>query len=578
MSKNKNKVKQPVVKAIVPEPDHSFRNKAALGALLVLTLLLFGRSVNYEFVNWDDFDYITNNPLIRDFSFGGFKNIFSTPVLGMYNPLPFVVYSIEYKLWGLDPKFFHLFNIIFHLLATVAIYRFIFDLTKRFETAIIVAILFAIHPMHVGVVLWASQTKTSLFLIFYFIGLRKYLSYLSSGFKIKYLVYASLLFVIACLAKPSAVTFAPMLFLLDYYKSRKIDKRLFLEKIPFVLIAAAFSVLTLLTHSDEGDSIFEMSRSYSLFNNILVSNYSLAFYIEKLFLPLDLQTIYSYPDDGILPLRYYLALPIIPLILWLVYKAGSFRKEMIFGLLFFLIAISVLLRIVPSGFFGMANRYTYLSFTGPFFIIGQFYVYIKENKFSWSPKVRRYLPLGMGVLFVFFFARSNSRVPVWENSTVLFTNIIESQPRFALAYSQRSLARIEKGDYAGGMADISKVIELEPNNAEAYINRAEFKCDLKDYESALADIEHAIRIRPGFVPAYNNRGKIRLEHKKYREAYDDFSKAIALDPECTLCYFNRALVEVQMNNMPGAISDWKVAEKLGMPEATKFLRQYTASR
>lgn len=558
-----------------PTEPYRWRNTILLALISLYVLILFAPGVNYEFTNWDDPDYIISNPLIRDFSFEGIKNIMTTPVLGMYNPVPFLVYAFTYHFWELDPKPYHWVNIIFHILATIVLFKFIFQLTKRYEVASLVAILFAIHPLHASVVLWVSQTKTSLFLIFYFFGLTNYLLYIQNKYTIRYLVYALLLFLLAVLSKPSAVTFAPMLFLLDYYLSRKMDKRLFLEKIPFFLVAVGFGLLTLLTHSDEGDSIFEVGKNYSLLNNLLVSNYAVVFYLEKLFYPINLSTIYGYPDDApIMPLKYYLALPVIPLIFWLVYKSGKFRKELVFGLGFFVIAISVLLRIVPSGFFGMANRYTYLSYTGLFFIMGQFLVYVLDNKFSYANRIKNIVLVVLVVFLGICTWRTTIRVKVWENSLTLFNDVIAKQPDLAMAYNQRAAARNQIGDNQGALEDFARAIELDSNYAAAYNNRGAIRDLLKDYDGALDDYNIAISLSPLYADAYGNRGTVKVRLERYEEALADFNTAIGMNNNKGMTYYNRAISKIYLGDTLSALKDWRKAKALGVEQSTQYLIYY----
>ena len=539
-----------------------------LGSILIFTFLIFSDTLHYQFVNWDDPFYVLNNLEIKNFSFEGFKKIFTTPIIGMYNPITFVVYAFEYKFWGLNPKTFHLFNLLFHLIATVTVFNFIYNLSKRYETATIVALLFAIHPMHISAVTWISQTKTSLYLIFYFLALNYYLKYIKDNYKIKYLVYISILFILSCLSKPSAVTLAPIMLLLDYYLSRKIDKRLILEKIPFFAIALFFGILTLMTHGEAEDSIFEVSQNYSLFNNILVSNYSIVFYINKLFFPFNLCTIYPYPETTpYLPLKYYFSLPIIPIILFLIYKAGNFRKEMIFGLLFFAIAISVLIRFVPSGFFRAANRYTYLSYTGLFYIIGQFYVYIIDNKFPFARKLKTYVIALLAILVILCSVLTVYRIPVWENSITLFTDIIKKKPKLALAYNNRAIAKKDIGDNQGAIDDFTKAVEIDPTYFPGYNNRGEIKRLLNDEDGALIDYNKAIDINPKYVEAYNNRGIIYFNKGKLVEALTDYNTAIILNPKNGASFHNRGLIRLMQKDTLNALTDFEMAAKLGIEQS-----------
>ena len=518
-----------------------WRKNIPLAFVIILTIVLFLDSLNHNFVIWDDPEYVVNNHLIKTHSFEGLQKIFSTSIIGMYNPLPFLIYSLIHRFFGLDPQVFHFFNLVFHIIATILAYRFTFTLTKRHETASIVALLFAIHPMHVSVVAWVSQTKTSLCVIFYFSALINYISYVRDNYRIKYLVYVALFFVLAVISKPSAVTIAPMLFLLDYYLSRDLNKKIFIEKIPFFTIALFFGILTLLTHT--GDSIFEVDHNYSFINNLLIANYSIVFYINKLIVPLNLSAIYPYPENStFLPLKYYLSIPVIPTLLFLIYKSGKFRKEIIFGLLFFIIAISVLIRIVPSGFFRAANRYTYLSYTGLFFIIAQYITYVIDNRFSYASKIRTPVIAFLFILIVFYSYRTTIRVDTWGNTIVLFDDVIQKNPRVPVAYNNRGFAKMLSGDTAG----------------------------------ALADYEEALAIDPTFVDAYLNRGGLHLNVGNVDSALEDYSKAIEINPDCGPAFFNRGLIKISQEDIPGAMEDLIKADYLGVKQAQEKI-QYLSS-
>jgi protein O-mannosyl-transferase len=560
-----------------PALSDKWRNNIIIGLIITFTFIVFCKALGFQFVLWDDNFYVQDNLLIRDISIGGLKKILTSPVIGMYNPLTFILYALIYKFWGLAPGAFHFFNIFFHLVAIITIYKFIFRLTKRYETATIVALFFAIHPMHVGVVTWVSELKTSLYLVFYFWALINYLKYIQNNYKAKYIVYTALLFILSALSKPSAITLAPMLFLLDYYLSRKIDKRLFLEKIPFFLVAIFFGILTLYTHSDIGDTIFDVKTDYSLINNILISNYSIVFYFNKLFAPFDLCTIYPYPaNDTFLPLKYYLSIPVIPLLLWIVYKARKFRKELIFGLLFFIIAISVLVKIVPTGFFMVANRYTYLSYTGLFFIIGQFFTYVLDHRFSYSEKIKTYLFIFLSALVILYTYQTAQRVKVWENSITLFDDIIQKKPALPIAYHNRALARQQRGDAAGAVADLENAVRYDPKYASAYNLLGEIKEALNNEDEALINYNKALAVDPEFALAYNNRGIIMSKRNKFKEAVLDFNMALKLDPGHGPAFHNRGLAKLSLGDTVGAIEDWKRSAALQNKESLRLIEIFAA--
>lgn len=518
------------------------RNTLILVGIIMFTFLLFAKSIYYNFIGFDDPEYIVNNGLIRNLSINGLKDIFTTPVIGMYNPLTFVVYAIEYKLFGLSPSGYHFFNLLFHLIAVVLVFKFIYKLTGRYETASVVAILFAVHPMHVSVVTWLSQLKTSLCVVFYFSALISYLKYLQNGYKNKQLLFVNLFFVLALLSKPSAVTIPLMLFLIDYYFSRKINKQMIFEKTPLLIFSLGMGFLTLYTHAE--DSIFSINKEYSLINNLLIANYSVVFYLEKIIFPFNLSAIYPYPESTIyLPLKYYLALPVIPLLFYLIIKTGAFRKELIFGLLFFIISISVVIRIVPAGFFSAANRYSYLSYTGLFFIIGQFITYTLDYKFSFSATVRKYVISGFFTLLAVFSLLTAIRISVWEDSISLFSDVISKYPKVPVAYSNRGYAKALLGDYHAAWVDLNTAIELDSMSIQAYLNRA-------ITETALG---------------------------KYDESKADLQKVIEMDPKCGAAYYDRGILKVALGDTLGAIEDYKKAQSLGLKEAKRQMELLQAN-
>lgn len=495
-------------------------------SIVIITFILFSKSSKFFFVTWDDPQYIINNDIIKNFSFNGIVNIFTHPVLGMYNPITILLYSLVYKFFGLNPNAYHLLNLSLHVFASLMSFFFIYKLTKRFETAGIVAVLFALHPMHASVALWISQTKTSLCAIFFFAALINYLKYLKDKYNAKYYIYVIAFFVLALLSKPNAVTLAPLLFLLDYYLTREIDKRMFLEKIPMFVLAICFGVLTVLTHAMEGDSIFNINQGYSFLNNILIANYSVVFYLEKLFLPLNLSAIYPYPENSlILPLKYYFSILAFPTIILIVYKARSFRKELIFGLLFFIITISVLLRIVPSGAFMASNQYSYISYTGFFFIAGQFISYMLDNKFKYLGRYKVELVVSLFLVIAFFTYRTSVRITRWENSITLFDDVISKYPKLMDAYTNRGFAKEQMGDKNGAYVDYNTAIDLNPNALQTLFNRALLEINMEKDDEAIDDFTKIIELKPDYGYAYLYRGIINEKRNQTKQALDDFETA-----------------------------------------------------
>ena len=150
--------------------------------ILVITLITYSGSINNDFVwNWDDNEYIIENPVIKDISLNSLFTHFKIYQLGNYHPLTTISYAIEYKLFGENPLPYHINNITLHLINSLLVFIFIKKLTGKNEMAAIVSLLFAIHPLHTESVAWISERKDLLFTVFYLASLIFYMKYLKES-------------------------------------------------------------------------------------------------------------------------------------------------------------------------------------------------------------------------------------------------------------------------------------------------------------------------------------------------------------------------------------------------------------
>jgi len=545
-----------------------------IGSLLLVTSIIFSECLKFKFINYDDPQYITGNALIRDLSFDGIVKLFTTPIIGMYNPLPFLVYAFEYSIWGYNPKYFHLVNLMFHLIAIITVYAFTRRLSGDKIVAIIVAFFFALHPMHISVVVWASQLKTSMYLIFYFLSLIIYLDFKDRNKTANSTRFIFWFYLCALLSKPSAVTLPLVMLLVDWYKDGKLNKNHFIEKTSLFILAGFFAIVTLLTHKNFGDNIFEVQKHYSFINQLLIANYSIVFYIEKFFLPINLSSIYPYPEVNVfLPLKYYLAIPVIPILIFLIIKGGSFKKEILFGILFFIIALTPLLRLVPSGDFAYANRYSYLSYTGPIYVLAMFILYLRENRIK---KLYKWRGLIYGVLLsfsIFCVWNTINRIKVWESTISLFTDIISKYPTYYKAYNQRGMSLVAAGDYVKSLKDLTTSIGLNPKHADTYNDRALIYMEIGKFADAKRDLLMAVQLDSNSFQAWNNLAKCELSENNVEVALEYLSKSIKSNDAYKEAYLNRAMVRLFLGDSVGAFKDAVAARDLGFKEAKKFINE-----
>lgn len=577
-------------------------------AVLVFTAFLYIRALDNGFTFIDDDYYILKNYYLRDFSLQGVKAIFTHFYSYNYHPLTSLTNLVEYRLFGLNPMPYHLFNVMLHLLNVWLVYKVTEQLSGKSITAMVVCILFAVHPMHVESVVWAAERKDVLYTAFYLASILLYQRYTTSGFRAKYYVYALLLFIGSLLSKSAAVTLPVLLIAIDVYKGRTINAKAMLDKVPFLLLAVLFGVLAILSQN-AGGAISDIAAFYNPITRIFLFTSGLAAYFIHAVLPFGFSAIHYFPDlhGGSLPWYYYLSLPFLAGLAWVVARNSPYRREAIFGVLFFLITISVMLQIITVGAAIYSERYTYVSYIGLFYIVGQ---YIADK---WESRSANMVISVFSAFVLLFSIQSWARIPVWKNSDVLFADItdknpnnwrnsmvyyywglskmndgmaleaidrytkaIQLKPGMANAYLNRGYAYNAMGDVKSAIVDYTKTIALDAKKSEAYNSRGWARYETGDKTGAIADLTAAISLDPKYTDAYNNRGWVYYDAGDNAKAIADYTMAIQLSPSFTKPYYNRAAIRIKAGEFQEAIKDYNTLIKLNQEDATAYLSRGVA--
>ena len=215
--------------------------------LCLILLIVFGAflpSLKNGFVNWDDDCYVLNSSSISSsISASNLKSIFTSFSVGHYQPLTILSYAFDYQLFKLNPYYYHLTNLILHLLNSLLVFYLIYLLSGNIGVSFITAILFGIHPLHVESVAWISERKDVLYSFFFLLSCIIYLYYLTKERNSKYYLLSLFLFLCSLLSKSMAVTLPLLLLLMDYYLKRKPNKELLLDKIPYFFLTAISCII-----------------------------------------------------------------------------------------------------------------------------------------------------------------------------------------------------------------------------------------------------------------------------------------------------------------------------------------------
>jgi len=590
-------------------------------AVAIITWLFFNTCLHNQFTNWDDPGYVKENPVIKDLSSQGIKNIFSLPVMGNYHPFTILSYAIEYNLFGLDPWIYHFDNLLLHVMVTLLVYFFVNQLTRQRLAAFITALLFGLHPMHVESVAWIAGRKDMMYSIFYIAALITYVNYIRNlnGKKTTWYVLTVLFFIFSLLGKPVAVALPVTLLLLDYFEKRKMNFQLLVEKIPLFLIAVGFGIKSVIEQHSIG-ALETKSTGFNFPERIALGCYALITYLWKAIIPAGLSCMYPYPQkpNGQLPLTFYVYPIAVLALVFIIWKFARKNRVVLFGSLFFLVNIALLLQFIPVGGAILADRYTYIPYLGLFIIAGWY-----ASEYAGKKITYRFAPLTMLIAYSLLLGIiSNQRCKVWYDTVSLWNDEIEKHPDYPEAYNNLGFFYFDKLNVTGNVTErkvyydsayllLNKAVALKPDFAKALVSIGELQRiggKLEEaktyYYKALAINEQqgnanaylslgityamsnaldsagkyfrlAIQTQHQYPQAHNSYGNYFAMTGKADSAIKEYSLAIQQNPDMFDAYFNRARLLQQLNRCNEAMNDFQRAIQI-MPERadTYYARSY----
>lgn len=491
---------------------------AAAGLLAMAPALFNG------FVDWDDMQYVVQNPALR----GGWLEALKF-YSGFYHPLTTLSYKLDLALFGLSPAGFHAVNLLLYAAVCGLVCRLFTALGASSLSAALGALLFAVHPLHAEAAAWVSGRKELLWGLFALLSLLSYLRYLDEGGG-KKLARSFAWFLAALLAKPSAAVLPLLLLLLDLYRGRGTGRAVLLEKLAFVLPAAA---LALLSWSLSGSVLAAASpempaeagrAAFSAAEAAAAALHALLFYFGKFLAPLELSPLYpalALPVHG----YWYLAgaAALLCALSWRVCRRGPglFRDRAVLGAFFFPACLLPGLAITPP-----ADRYAFLASAGLCLAYGE----LAGKLAAARPAAGRLLKFLLPAHLLALAALCAANTFTWRNSLALWNRVLAVNPREAVARYGRGNALRAAGLIEEAEAEYGKALQLQPRYWRPLANRGRLKAERGDFAGALADYGAAIALYPSSAQLYLNRGNAYAGLRRHHEAASDFRKALELSP------------------------------------------------
>jgi protein O-mannosyl-transferase len=515
--------------------------------ILVCTVLisagLYLTTFPREFTNWDDPEYIVNNPLIRSLSLQKLNRIITEPYFANYAPLTLLSYALDYSVWQLNPVGYHLHNLLLHLGCVLAL----FFLLRQFALPRFVILssifLFAIHPVNVESVSWASERKNLLATLFFFLSFHQYIQYRKTSARLNFLL-SLFCFLLSLLSKASTVV-APLVFLAyDFaFREKKLTELRLYDKLPFIILAEIHTFFSIhaagahraLNSYHHGGSLLSAFASGHLFEE----------YFKLLLFPANLSGFY-YPRESpsFMAVGYWLPLLLCMAALVLL---ARFSKPLFFWFASFVILMIPVLNIVPLPIH-MANRYLYVSEAGIWVLLAITvrWVWMRCRSFPLARVALAGMSAGWLVWLGFQTTQFNR---VWKNNELFWEHVIDQDFYNEVAHYNLGLHYMNQSNVNRAGIEFWHSLAIHPNYHLALSGIGGYYFDKKQIELARQRFHAAVNSSPDFDVAINNLGRVYAEMGQLQRALYFFYRATYVNPNNLRALSNIAVAYQRINKL-----------------------------
>jgi hypothetical protein len=513
---------------------------------LVLTsmvLAVFAQIRSHEFVDYDDSEYITgNNAVLTGLSWQNVQWAFTATVSNHWHPLTWLSHMLDCRLFGTDAGRHHLTNLFLHIANTLLLFYVLKLMTNAIWQSAFIAALFALHPLHVESVAWASERKDTLSTLFWILTMWAYGSYAKKPNAAKY-VSAIVFFVLGLMSKSMLVTLPLILLLLDYWPLERLTpvafapgsdalnwqrlKNLLIEKIPFFILSAASAVITIVIMKRAGHvaAVSALTPEYRIANALV----SYGTYILKTFWPSGLSPFYPHPGASLALWKATAAGAGLLVLTIVVFYFAPRRRYLLTGWLWYLISLLPVIGLLQVGSQAMADRYTYVPLIG-LFIMVSFGSAELLGKLRYGSLISA---VSAAVIIFALMICAYRQVGFWQNTITLFEHATQVTKDNYLAYNTLSNALGRKGDYDDAIKNALESLRIRPNYDSPCYNLGMAYYSKGDREKAIYYWTEALKINPKFPDANYNLATVFLDKKDTAGAIEHLQEELKINPNHT---------------------------------------------
>jgi protein O-mannosyl-transferase len=534
------------------------RNKPFAGGVVLaaITLLVWSRVLWNPFINYDDWNYVTENPNVQmGLRWKTVSWAFTSFSAANWHPLTWLSHALDCQLFGLHASGHHLTSLLLHVGNVVLLYWLLYAATRLAGRSFCVAALFAIHPLNVESVAWVAERKNLLCTFFFLLAIAAYGWYVRKPVTARYSLVVGL-FGLGLASKPMAITLPFVLLLLDVWPLKRIrnlkwlkKRRLeyeadleapsfalptvsfstaFVEKLPLLILSGASAVVTVLAQRHGG----AMQSAGQLPFNLRFENAfrSYALYVWKAFFPAGLAPYYPHPGANLSPLQVTMGVIFVfGVSLWVWMKRGD-APSLLVGWLWYLGTLVPVIGIVQVGGQALADRYTYIPLIG-IFVMAVWTGADLMRRFS-AGRVFQVASTAAVIAALSFLTWR--QLGFWSGSIDLWTHALAVTADNPVAEKRIASALLDAGRLDEAAAHFQVFLKMDPHDPTSLANLAAEAQKQGHLQEAIAAYELALGASddPKLKAAvYVNLWTIYTQRGDFARAQENFDQAVAMNPQ-----------------------------------------------
>jgi tetratricopeptide (TPR) repeat protein len=516
-------------------------NPLHLAILVLLSLAIYAPTLRNGFVT-DDRIQILQNSLVLEaknlgLAFTGDVWAFArTPKAAAmhgtnyYRPFQPLLYTAEYQIWGANPLYWHLVNMLINAAVVAMVYLLLVSLDAPL-LAFWTALCFALHPMHSEPVSWIAAIPELLCALFLLLAMLYYRRADAAPSPLRPLLLSAFFFLCALFSKEPAILFPVILLCYEvlYHRSRLADLRRVAARLwPFLLVLTGYLFARIAALGGFSPRQIMDRPRLSLVQLFFAIPAVFARYIGKLFLPIHMNYFYAFPlttTFTLWALAGFIASLLLAAAVFYFYRTS--RPLLGFGICWFVLTLAPALGLNSIALNFFTERYLYMPSLG-FAILAAgagIAIYSRLR----LPSLRLAFGAGVAAMCLFFIVQTERRVVLFYDNYTLLSDAVRKSPNSYIAQGQYASALFDRQDVDGALEHVLIALQLNPGYILGQLNAAWYYSERGQYDSAIPHLQEAIRLYPDYVISWENLAKVYTQKKDWKSAADTYRHAATLD-------------------------------------------------